>query len=175
MTPSKQATLLQGLPNVARKVFEQVPIQDAWEPIQIQTTLRAQARSNIDMHVLRGCLRTLKEAGLIKETSHGRFRRVDTRTPAANQKDKEPPMAKATSTSVSQHPAPAPAPADQDIELFATLASEMNSLADEFSSSLKKLAGRLEEAALAAEQHRERLAADVEAVRKFKAALAALP
>lgn len=165
MTPSKQAALLQGLPGVARKVFDTVPIQDDWEPIQIQTTLR----------VLRGCLRALKEAGLVKETSHGRFRRVDVRTPAANQKDKEPPMAKAINTRVSQQPAPAPTPADQDIELFATLASEMNSLADEFSSSLKKLAGRLEEAALAAEQRRERLAADVEAVRKFKAALAALP
>lgn len=171
MTPSKQAALLQGLPNVARKVFEQVPIQDAWEPIQIQTTLRAQARSNIDMHVLRGCLRTLKEAGLIKETSHGRFRRVDTRTPAANPKDKEPPMAK------EQHPVTGqPAPDDHDpIELFATLASELTSLADQVAASLKALAGRLEEAALAAEQHRERLAADVEAVRKFKAALAALP
>lgn len=61
------------------------------------------------------------------------------------------------------------------IELFGALASELAAPADQFSTSLKGLAARLEDAALAAEQSRERLAGDLEAVRKFKAALAALP
>lgn len=166
MTPAKQQQLLQGTSAVARKVFEVVPIQADWEPIQILTQLRAQTRSTIDMHVLRGCLKVLKEAGLIKETSPGQFRRVDTRQPqsAHQEKPMAPTSAQATALTVGD-----------SIEMFGSLAGELAELADQFAVQMKNLAHRLEDAALAAEQSRERLASDLEAVRKFKAALAALP
>lgn len=171
MTPAKQQQLLQGTSAVARKVFEVVPIQDDWEAIQILNQLRAQTRSTIDMHVLRGCLKALKDSGLIKESSRGQYRRVDARQASPAIEEQEKPMAKPATTSIQ----PA-TPSDGDsIELFGALASELAALADQFSTSLKGLAARLEDAALAAEQSRERLAGDLEAVRKFKAALAALP
>ena len=56
MTPSKLNSLLQGQTNLARKVFEVVPIREAWPAIQIRNALKEVERSNADLRVVRGCL-----------------------------------------------------------------------------------------------------------------------
>lgn len=71
MTPSKLNSLLQGQTNLARKVFEVVPIREAWPAIQIRNALKEVERSNADLRVVRGCLATLREIGLVREPEPG--------------------------------------------------------------------------------------------------------
>ena len=100
MTPSKLNSLLQGQTNLARKVFEVVPIREAWPAIQIRNALKEVERSNADLRVLRGCLGALREAGLVREPETGMFQRADIRTPTLDPERKHP--------CPKQHPVPGP-------------------------------------------------------------------
>lgn len=79
MTPERLKSKLEGQSSVARKVFEVVPIQEAWPASQIYKTLNEITRSTMDSHVFRGCLNTLKNSGLIRETAPETYRRIEVR------------------------------------------------------------------------------------------------
>ncbi len=166
MTPSKLNSLLQGQTSLARKVFEVVPIREAWPAIQIRNALKEVERSNADLRVVRGCLGALREAGLVREPETGMFQRADIRTPTPRPR-KEAPMPQATP---SPRPtltvtAPAHQPEPSPIEILGELSGEVVALADEFGTRLKKLAAKIEEAALTIEQERE---ANVENLGKLR-------
>ena len=81
MTPGKLQKILQGQTALARKVFEVVPIKEAWPASQIRHSLKEVERSNADLHTVRGCLATLREIGLVREPEPGCFQRHAVRTP----------------------------------------------------------------------------------------------
>ena len=81
MSSARQQVLLSGQTAVAKKVFEVVPIQDAWDHRQIQGALQRATRSTLDFRIMQGCLNTLKQAGLINEPRSGYFERVKLREP----------------------------------------------------------------------------------------------
>lgn len=63
----KAARLESGLNVMARKVLDAVPIAEVWNLHQITQEVNRHGR-NVDPKVVQGCLRTLTDAGLIKET-----------------------------------------------------------------------------------------------------------
>jgi hypothetical protein len=79
ISAAKHTEILSAQTAIARKVFEVVPIQDAWTSQQIGGALTQQTRSSIQFRTLEGCLNTLKDAGLIYELTRGRFQRVTPR------------------------------------------------------------------------------------------------
>jgi len=77
MTPSKYAQKMQGQSSIAKKVYEFVPIKDSWEINQVISEMRRVTRSNGDPRIIKGCLNSLKESGLIDEVQIGKFKRVE--------------------------------------------------------------------------------------------------
>jgi hypothetical protein len=76
---ARQRVLLSSQTAVAKKVFELVPIQEAWTAQEIQGALQRATRSSMDFRLLGGCLNTLKDAGLVAEPKPGHFERVKLR------------------------------------------------------------------------------------------------
>lgn len=72
MTPERASSALSGTTAVARKVYEAVPINEAWLPVKIHAELLRLGNSSIEMHTMRGCLGALRDAGLIAERD-GKF------------------------------------------------------------------------------------------------------
>lgn len=93
MSAARQQVLLSGQTAVAKKVFEVVPIQDAWDHRQIQSALQRATRSTLDFRIMQGCLNTLKQAGLINEPRSGYFERIKLReaTPKMTTKPNDDP------------------------------------------------------------------------------------
>lgn len=75
-TVARQKELLNAQSAIARKVFEVVPIQDAWTNQAIASALQQQTRSSIQFRTLEGCMRALREAGLVTEPKSGHYQQV---------------------------------------------------------------------------------------------------
>jgi hypothetical protein len=170
MTPIKLKALLDGQSNIARKVFEVTPIQEAWEPGKIHAAMREVTRSSADLHIVRGCLRALKDAGLVKEPLTNHYQRVEIKSPIPT-KEVLPTMA--TDNTKPAPPAPLTRqPTAQDpLDILAGLATEIAITADEFNGRLKKLAIAVEEAALQIDQRQEEAGKALEVVKQFQALL----
>lgn len=78
MTPARRDQILAGQTNVARKVYEAVTADPSASsnPAQVATQLKATTGAGCDIHTLRGCLKSLKEGGLIREVVPGSFRQT---------------------------------------------------------------------------------------------------
>lgn len=70
MNPARMESIVQGLTGTASKVYEAVPIMDRWTVDQV---CRELGRHGLQYayNQVRGCLRSLKEQGLIRENSNG--------------------------------------------------------------------------------------------------------
>jgi hypothetical protein len=157
MKESRQRQLLEGQSSVARKVFEGVPIQEAWHEKEIITAVRT-AGVTIAAHTVRGCLLDMKDVGLIKEPHKGMYQREPVQkflrlpevkdTLAIQQITIEPTMTAKTYT-------PAKAQTVTPLDLLGTVATELTLLASEFGERLRALALRVEEVALSVEAQRE--------------------
>lgn len=73
---SRLQSVLDGQTNIAKKVYEFVPTQEAYSFLQIYQSIGEITRSAMDKRTFQGCLNTLKEAGLIVEPKRGCFKRV---------------------------------------------------------------------------------------------------
>lgn len=177
MTPGKLQKILQGQTALARKVFEVVPIKEAWPASQIRHSLKEVERSNADLHTVRGCLATLREIGLVREPEPGCFQRHAVRTPQPTPKKEVITMQKAAvAPQIAQPAAPASAtPASKSpLEILGNLSSQIAALADDFSTRLKQLAAQVEEAALTIEQEQEGNAQSLEKLKQLQSILKSL-
>lgn len=167
MTPARAEALLQGQTSLARKVFDATPIQESWTVASIRNALSG-ASMTTSAHVIRGCLRELIDAGLVRQPERNQFQRVEIRA-AAKPQQQEPAMPAAAQAT----PAPPSIPAEQHtpLELLGELAGEMGALAKAMAEQLHNMARRIEEVALVVEQDREAIAADLTKLRQFQALL----
>ncbi|AZD86536.1 Phage protein [Pseudomonas chlororaphis subsp. aureofaciens] len=155
MTPSKQEILMQGQTGVAKKVYECVPINEPWTSFQVMTAMRNLTGSTPDNRIVSGCLVSLVDSGLVKKSGRDQFQRIPV---DIKQKTQVPAMTKAQPK--------LEVVADQKVqggplEMLSELAGEIAGMAN----SLKRLAGRVEDVALAVEHERE---GNAEAVGKLK-------
>lgn len=75
MNHARFQALLAGQTGAAKKVYEAVPISEAWATSQIVTELRRLGSTSMEHHIARGCLRALSDGGLILEQPKGQYRR----------------------------------------------------------------------------------------------------
>lgn len=145
MTPERQRQKLAGQSSIACKVFEHVPIGDEWSPAQVAKDLHRATGSVMDMHVLKGCLMKLKDAGLVRMSTLGAFRREPVAFPS-------PPAGIKAMKELNA--AASPEPAVSAIDLLAGVAK-----------TLRAAAAEIEAAAIAIEEAR---AEDDCELQKFK-------
>ena len=147
-------SVLKGMTVIAQKVYAAVPKAESWHYTQIQSELM-RLNTGRDINVTRGCLNTLKEAGLIQEAPQNQFMRVHVRglkvklhelTPdfTHDNDDDEKETEMATLNLQPKAPATAPTP----FEKMAALAANVLVLGD----SMKKLSADLEMALLEMEE-----------------------
>lgn len=155
MTPSKFQLILNGQTNTAKKVYQAVPMQEAWSSARIhQELLRINEGGGRDIRVTAGCLKALKEAGLLKEPERGEYMRLDIRTPRpprmvtfADQEQQQEtievqamPIIAINPTKTQQKPSP--------MELLAALASrskELGRLASSLEADIEAAAITIED------------------------------
>ncbi|MCY1447836.1 hypothetical protein D9M71_644750 [compost metagenome] len=148
--------MLAGQTAIARKVFELVPIQEAWPAVDIYGALRT-SNTGADTRVVRRCLGELKDQGLIREPVNGHFQRAAVTI--------KPKGEQAMPHEVKQTVKAPQNPEVAALDALATLSGEVSNLADEIGQRMKKLATRIEEVALSVEADRE---TNAEALAKFK-------
>lgn len=159
MTPEKCVALMQGQSAIAKKVFDCVPTEEPWRTFQIMAELKRMTGSSADMRIVQGCLRDLADSGLIRRSGSELYQRTAITT-KTSQKTEESSM-----PAVKEVKA---APVATPIEILGELAGEISTLATDVNQRLKKIAGRIEEAALTIEQQRETDAAGMEKLRQLQ-------
>jgi hypothetical protein len=125
---------LQGMSSAATKVFEVVPIQTAWSQNEIYRTLNEITRSTMDTHIFRGCLNTLKEAGLIREPSRGHFQKIAIKEKKVKDmtspEPKTAPLALPTKTTEPGQPK-----ANNPLDLLSDIAGKLRAVADDIDAA----------------------------------------
>jgi hypothetical protein len=76
MSAARFREILNGQTAIARKVFEATPIAEAWAAFEIQTVMQRTTLTRMDLRTFQGCLKSLRESGLITEPRAGYFQRV---------------------------------------------------------------------------------------------------
>ncbi len=69
-----------NLSEQAKKVYDCIPIQESWSPVQIMQELHRKKLSTYDYHLVMGCIHLMVEAGIIKEPKKGFFVRENVET-----------------------------------------------------------------------------------------------
>lgn len=77
MTPAKFEQKFSGQSTIAKKVFQFIPLTEHWTATEIASEMRRATRSSPDFHILQGCINSLKDSGLVVETGHGKFRKIE--------------------------------------------------------------------------------------------------
>ncbi|MDF3932132.1 hypothetical protein [Pseudomonas citronellolis] len=164
MTPAKHVSLMHGQTGIAKKVYECVPITEGWSSFQVMAAMRNLTGSTPDPRIVSGCLTSLADAGLIKKTGRDTYQRLPVEQKQKTQEKLMAAPAKKTEQHVETKAGATP------LEMLGELASEIVGMADH----LKRLAARVEDAALAVEQQREATAKSMEGYRQLKALLKSL-
>lgn len=154
MTPEKQRQKLAGQSGIARKVFEHVPIGDQWSLAQVAQELHRATGSVMDMHVLKGCVMKLKDAGLVRMSPAGACRREPVSLPT-------PPAGPEPMNELNA--AASPTPAVSAIDLLAGVAK-----------TLRAAAAEIETAAIAIEEARAKDGCELQKFKQLQALLKGL-
>lgn len=146
-TESRIQQLLAGQSSTARKVFEYVPIQQAWSAHDIHCAALAVNATSVSVHAVRRALGELKDAGIIREPVGSKFQR-DAVTIKLRIETPMPKQAVELVTATKKQEINA-------LDALAGLSSEVVALANDFSARMKAMASRIEEVALSVEAERE--------------------
>ena len=138
MTTTRIRILENQQTGVAKKVYGAVPINEAWPSKAIVAELTRQGQVR-DFSIIEGCLNTLKEVGLIKETAPGHFQRVKPKPIV--EKEAEPMTTTPSKTSAEGEPT-------EPVDRLAAIGTKLCGLSQMF----LELADDIDEAALAFEE-----------------------
>lgn len=154
----------QGLNSMALKVYEAVPLGEAWTRSQIHGELRRQGR-NVDVPTVEACLHALRGHKLIREPKGGHYMRVPVKAEKPSAKDSTEYFRR---TDHMGAPAAQPKKPENDtvLEDMAQLASDLR----EHAKAGEALAQRLDDLALKVNA----AMADIEKVKQLKGLLQGL-
>lgn len=138
MTATRIRILENQQTGVAKKVYDAVPINEAWPSKSIVAELTRQGQVR-DFSIIEGCLNTLKEVGLIKEMSPGHFQRVKPKAEPMSTKPLNPVIP--PNSSIKGEPT-------EPVDRLAAIGTKLRGLSQMF----LELADDIDEAALAFEE-----------------------
>lgn len=122
MNPSTADRRLQGQTRIAQKVYDAIPMNEAWTSRQICSELYRLHQTAHDLHIVEGCLRDLREQKLIREPYRGQYQRI-ARTHLAIAESAEVDTRKE---------APVPEKKEFSIDEAERMAKSLRDLADQF-------------------------------------------
>lgn len=165
MTPSRQRQLLAGQTALARKVYDAIPIAEAWSVSQIICEL-ARVGVRHDKRVLEGCLSCLAGSGLVTKGG-GTYRRVSVneRVPAPTVPEEEEVTMPAAASSMPPSKQPANA---------ITHLSNLASRATELATQLRDLADDIEAAAIEVDEQFKMNGEDLQKLKQLQGLLKSL-
>lgn len=169
LSESRLQSLLDGVNSMSRKVYEFVPIQEAWNIQQINAAIVSKSSMRVDYKTIRACVGDLKDRGIIRGTSQGYFQRIVPTRLSLPRTDKEAhnEEEKTMSVSVTDKSIPtASVSAGTALDALSTLSAELGAFSVEFNTRLHGFAKRLEDVALLVEEEREQNAV---ALKKYNA------
>ncbi len=140
MTATRIRILENQQTGVAKKVYGAVPINEAWPSKSIVTELTRQGQVR-DFSIVEGCLNTLKEVGLIRETAPGYFQRVKPKPKPTVEKEAEPMTTKPLNPPTKSEPT-------EPVDRLAAIGTKLRGLSQMF----LELADDIDEATLAFEE-----------------------
>lgn len=132
--------LLQGQSNLAKKVYEIVPIQEAWTCNYIVSEMNKVHGTNGNVAAIRACLGDLEDQGLITQST-GKFQRVAVKAPKVNAMSGVAALVKSA----------VPAEKESNMSLLADLAAEMDALTEYTTTRMRDISKRIEDVAIAVE------------------------
>ena len=138
MTATRIRILENQQTGIAKKVYGAVPINEAWPSKSIVAELTRQGQVR-DFSIVEGCLNTLKEVGLIRETAPGYFQRVKPKPTV--EKEAEPMTTKPLNQPTKSEPT-------EPVDRLATIGTKLRGLSKMF----LELADDIDEATLAFEE-----------------------
>ena len=144
MTATRIRILENQQTGVAKKVYGAVPINEAWPSKSIVAELTRQGQVR-DFSIVEGCLNTLKEVGLIKETAPGHFQRVKPKPTV--EKEAEPMTTKPLNPVIPPNSSIKGEPTEP-VDRLAAIGTKLRGLSQMFID----LADDIDEAALAFEE-----------------------
>jgi hypothetical protein len=162
MNNSRLKAIEDGQTGIAKKVLAAVPAIEAWTHRQIVMEI-ARTGSCPDPRIVEGCLRSLGDAGLIKETKTGGWIRVMPK----DSPEKEPAAAVVPAAT---KPAFTLVEPSRPFDRMAALAERMRERAAEFAA----MAAEAEELALAFEAEVTRAGADSQRLKQLQELLRGL-
>lgn len=127
----------------AKKVYDSVPLAEAWAVTQIHNEIARQGH-NLVRTLVEGCLQSLKDDGLVKEPKRGFF----VKTPIKEKTYEPPTLMEFADTSIkapklsvvkAKEPPMVLTSLSPFIEKFRDLAKEANALADQLEEAVLKL------------------------------------
>lgn len=156
MNAARMQSIIHGLTGIARKVYDTVPIQEGWTLAQVSAEL---GRNGLvyEHAKVHGCLRSLKEQGLIRECD-GQFQRIEQRPRLV--------ATRTPTTTPQEHNMPAPTSSDP----MANLAEIAATLREQARQLLAK-ADALDAAAIDVAETIERSGEDSAKLRQLQALL----
>ena len=161
MNITRQQQLLQGQTSLSKKVYDIVPIQDAWTSNYILSELSKKTGSSASVHAVRACLGDLEDAGLIKQTMDKRFQRVAVKIPeVTNLKDLDKLVKPAE-----------PKKKEDSFEALVDLAAEVVELGRDVNTRLASISTRMEELALSIELERKETGAASQKLKQLQSLL----
>ena len=140
MTATRVRILENQQTGIAKKVYGAVPINEAWPSKSIVAELTRQGQVR-DFSIIEGCLNTLKEVGLIKETAPGHFQRVKPKPKPTVEKEAEPMTTKPLNQPTKSEPT-------EPVDRLAAIGTKLRGLSQMF----LELADDIDEATLAFEE-----------------------
>lgn len=161
MNPIKINAVLASQTTLARRIYEAVPIQEPWHIREIRQHIEG---CTAEHRVIRGALRDLQDAGLVRENPPSHFVRVHRPRQAAKPKPEQPREEAApqdTQQSTQQQSEQTmtkkstPHTEQSNIEILAGIAADVFTLAGEMQKRMGAIAKRIEDAALKIEHDRE--------------------
>jgi hypothetical protein len=173
MSEGRFNQIYQGMSSVAKKVYNVIPIAEAWTTNQVAAEVTRQGLS-IEFPIMVGCINTLIRAKLVEEPEQRVFKRTPIRVRAvqeivttAHSFDEEEDNEDMANLKPIGNPAK---PKDNPINRLGDLATRMQRMAKE----LEALAADVESAALDAAEEVTKLEASAQQFQQFKTLLKGL-
>jgi hypothetical protein len=166
LSPSRHAQLLRCVTVQQRKVFDCIPISEAWSFKQINAEITRRGMA-MRWDQFQGCVDALKQAGVVKEISTGMFMREPVRNPDA------PIIVLTEDRPMPQEIKTKPNPATP-IDALAALAQRVRTISDvaiQLHHEAVKLADEIEHVALDFEERGEQNSKAAEQLAQLRALL----
>lgn len=174
MTETKFNSIYRGLTEQAKRVYQAVPATEPWTVNQIMNEL-ARTTGQRDHRIVSGCLNSLQDSGIVRESSQGYWVRVEVRPKLVVVKKAQPVVEQVSVSETPEKEISMPPintqPAPQKTDVNVTPLERIGGLSAQVLAiiqNLHQLAADIEATALEVEEQMEKIQKDGARLKHFQ-------